>query len=141
MAKACCQIIRNGFNEYYTAEKAQLRYKRQEHAICALDKYLIVTGSFFVDLDESYRRVEMYDLSRDQWEVLSPLNEGRALHAQCPFNERFIFVFCGESMPRGGLSRSIERLDLQKLQNGWLTVNIKEQSNDLKRARQIPAVT
>ena len=78
----------------------------------ALGKYLVVTGSFFVDLDEPFKRVERYDLAKDTWDAIAPLNEGRALHASCSFNERFVFVFCGESMPKGGLTRSIERLDM-----------------------------
>lgn len=51
-----------------------MRYKREEHSVCCLDKYIVVTGSFYVDLEEAYRRVEWYDIGRDKWETLPTLN-------------------------------------------------------------------
>ena len=39
-----------------------MKYKREEHAICFLDKYLLVTGSLVNDLAQAYKRVERYDI-------------------------------------------------------------------------------
>ena len=87
---------------------AQTKYKRQEHAVCFLGKYLLVTGSLVIDLAQAYKRVERYDISRNRWEELSPLLQGRALHSSCAFDDRYAFIFCGETLPKGGLTNSIE---------------------------------
>lgn len=52
LAKLCQRILKNGFNEYYITQKSQLKYKREEHSVCTIDKYLLVTGSFSTDLNE-----------------------------------------------------------------------------------------
>ena len=67
--------------------KSQTRYKREEHSLCCLDKYIVATGSFNQDLDEAFRRVELYDIAKDKWEEVAPLNHGRAMHSSCPFND------------------------------------------------------
>ena len=85
-------------------------------------------------------RTERYNIIKDKWEELAPLNQGRALHASCAFNQRHAFVFCGVEMPKGGLCCSIERLDMQDTAAGWKTVQIPEARNQLKRPRQVPAV-
>ena len=90
------KIIRNGHNEYYSVKKASMKYKRQEHSVCCIGKYILVTGSFSVDLEEAYRRVEKYDIRYDKWEIMPPMNQGRALHSSCSFSDRYVFVFCGE---------------------------------------------
>lgn len=131
-------IVKNGFAEYYFVKKASLKYKREEHSLCTIDKYLLVTGSFNIDLDEAYKRVERYDIHKDKWEDLPRLNQGRALHSSCSFNDRHAYVFCGEEMPRGGLSKSIERLDMLEKDEGWIL--IEPRVNELTRPRQIPAV-
>ena len=115
-------IVKNGFSEYYSVNKASMKFKREEHSLCTIDKYLLVTGSFNTDLDQAYKRVERYDISRDKWEELPTLNYGRALHSSCSFNDRFAFVFCGEDMPKGGLSKSIERLDMHEKDKGWILI-------------------
>ena len=138
LSRVCSQIIKNGFAEYSTVNKASMKYKREEHSVCTIDKYLLVTGSFNIDLEQAYKRVERYDITRDKWEELPTLNHGRAMHSSCSFNERYAFVFCGEEMPRGGLSKSIERLDNHQKETGWLLIEPK--LNELVRPRQVPAV-
>ena len=105
-----------------------------------LDRYLIVSGSFSIELEQAYRRVERYDIARDKWEDLPMMNVGRALHSSVAFNDRFAFVFCGERMPTGGLTTSIERYDVQKETAGWREIRISTTKNDLTRARQVPAI-
>ena len=134
------QIIKNGFNEYYYVQMASLKYRREEHAVCCLDKYLIVSGSFSVELEQAYKRVERYDMQRKKWEDLPKLNQGRALHSTCAFKDRYALVFCGEQMPNGGLTNSIERLDMNNLVAGWRTITIASAKNHLTRPRQVPAV-
>jgi hypothetical protein len=131
-------IVKNGFSEYYSVNKASMKFKREEHSLCTIDKYRLVTGSLNTDLDQAYKRVERYDISRDKWEELPTLNHGRALHSSCSFNDRFAFVFCGEDMPKGGLSKSIERLDMHEKDKGWILIEPK--INELIRPRQVPAV-
>mmetsp|Transcript_11572 Transcript_11572/g.14599 ORF Transcript_11572/g.14599 Transcript_11572/m.14599 type:complete len:173 (+) Transcript_11572:477-995(+) len=137
----CQEIVKNGFNEYYTITLASLKYKREEHAICFLNKFLLVTGSLVADLAQAYKRVERYDISRNRWEELAPLNQGRALHSSCAFDERYAFVFCGEFMPKGGLSASIEQFDMHNKVKGWRELTIPDARNDLQRPRQMPGVT
>ena len=128
-------IIKNGYNEYYTTPKASLTYKRAEHSVCCLDKYLIVTGSFTVELEQAYRRAERYDIANDKWEDMPPLNQGRALHASCSFNNRQVYIFCGEQMPKGGLICSIERYDIRKNDLGWVLVDLPASKNHLIKPR------
>ena len=97
--------------------------------MCCLDKYILVTGSFSVELEKAYVRAERYNILRDKWEELAPLNQGRALHASCAFNQRHAFVFCGVEMPKGGLCNSIERLDMQDTASGWNSIQIPEARN------------
>lgn len=74
MARLCQRIQKNGFNEYYTIQKSQMKYKREEHSVCTIDKFLLVTGSFSTDLNEqAYKRVERYDIPKDKWEDMPTL--------------------------------------------------------------------
>ena len=140
LGRACNMIVKNGYNEYYSIQMASLKYKREEHSVCFLDKYLIVSGSFSVELEQAYKRVERYDIARDKWEDLPRLNQGRALHSSCAFNDRYALVFCGEQMPKGGLTNSIERFDMNNQAAGWREITIANSKNHLIRPRQVPAV-
>ena len=111
-----------------------MKYKREEHSVCTIDKFLLVTGSFSTDrVEQAYKRVERYDIPYNKWEEMPVLNQGRALHSSCALSGRYAFVFCGEAMPDGGLVKTIERLDIWGLDKGWTLMQPKQ--NDLLRPR------
>lgn len=43
-------------------------------------------------------------------------------------------------MPTGGLTTSIERIDLKNCDAGWREINIAPSKNQLTKARQVPSV-
>jgi hypothetical protein len=53
----------------------------------------------------------LYEIGKDQWKALPPLNIARHCHSGCVAGEKTVYLFGG--MTRGGETNVIEWLDLQ----------------------------
>ena len=85
---------------YGFALKESMNYKRVDHSMCYLtDQFLFVTGSYIQD-EKMNETCERYDVAKDRWAKFPPLTVGRAFHASCGFEGRYVFVLCGLAVVR-----------------------------------------
>ena len=96
---------------------------RWAHSVTSLgDDSLVVTGTVYAE--NFSRKVEQYNVARNQWSMLPDLIQGRASHASCTFQTRFVYVFCGILQSNHQPINSIEVLDtFEDLSEGaWRSV-------------------
>ena len=97
-----------------------MKYARHGHSVCHLrDKFLVVTGSRCNE-EEAYRRCEQYNIDLDVWFKIPDLNVGRYYHSSCPFNDQYVFVFCGIAQHNLKYCNSIERYDSANKSQPWI---------------------
>ena len=110
-------------------EKKRMNFARHGHSCCTiLDRYIIVSGSR-KEVNNAANRVELYDVTIDEWLELPRINEGRHYHSSCHFNHRFVYVFGGIQNSNKKYSCSIERFqfDIDNLYNKqWERVNLQK---------------
>jgi len=104
--------------------------KVSRHDIAAaqlIGRYLYaITGSVFVDNDEVHtKECEVYNIEKDTWKRIHPVNVGAAVSGICTFNERYIFIYGGQIVGPSNINR-IESHDTLDDERGWILHKISE---------------
>ena len=71
--------------------------------------YIYAVGSKYPD--ETAKKCEVYDVARNQWSLISDLNQGRHYHSMTVLEGRFLYVVGGRDSLTEVPLESIERLD------------------------------
>jgi len=108
-----------------------MKVSRHDIAVVELmGKYIYaITGSVFVNDREIHtRECEVYNIEKNTWARIHPVNVGAAASGSCTFNERYIFIYGGET---SGPSRSsdtnrIESYDTLDDEHGWILHKISK---------------
>ncbi len=69
---------------------------------------------------------EIYSVEHDQWSMLPSLNVKRAHACSCLFNQRYVYIFGGETTdyPGFAINEHIERLDLANKTAQWQELDL-----------------
>lgn len=63
--------------------KADMFYAHADHTLCAIESFIYVVGTFVNN--QVYGYCERYDVQKDKWKVIAPLNYPRSGVALCSF--------------------------------------------------------
>jgi len=104
--------------------------KVARHDIAAaqlLKKYLYaITGSVIADNYEVHtKKCEVYDMGKNQWRGIHPVNVGSGVSGVCTFNDRYIFIFGGQ-INRFSYANRIESYDTLDDEHGWVIHKVTE---------------
>ena len=94
-------------------------YGRSSHCLCYLNGNIYAVGGFLtgqVFTDFCERLV----ISKNQWEMVAPLNYKCVAASLCSFNNKFLFKF-GGLIDGGLLNNQIEKYD--ELLNKWTVID------------------
>eukprot|EP00347_Sterkiella_histriomuscorum_P013816 403363255 len=116
---------------YELQQKAALIVKKVNYALVSSPSFIcLIGGKISTGGDNQQLRItnlcEIYNINGDQWSILPELNVKRANSCVCLFNNKYIYVFGGESpdYPGFNISESIERLDLSKKDSSWQELDL-----------------
>lgn len=109
---------------YNLIKRASMKTARAGHTLAHLHKKLefqtkdliYAIGSKYPD--ESSAKCEVYDVSKNKWEAIGQLNQGRHFHSCCVMDQRYIYISGGRDSINETPLETIERLDaVQPLEN------------------------
>ena len=94
--------------------------KRWRHALANYrDEFILATGGY-----QSYIAVasaEVYSIDGDRWSPIPAMNVRRSFHGSCAV-ANYVYAACGKNYNkkfRGKFLKSIERIDMNAIDNGW----------------------
>jgi len=95
-------------------------------AVQIVNKYLYaISGSIFVEDNEiRTRKCEVYDIGKNKWRYMCPVNVGTAAAGISVFNDRYIFIYGGQV--EGSCTNRFERYDVLDEESGWLLHKVSE---------------
>ncbi|KAL4512048.1 hypothetical protein ABPG72_005050 [Tetrahymena utriculariae] len=76
------------------------------------------------NFDTKTKLCERYDVQRNVWESIAPLNQARSRAACCLFNEKYIYAFYGTSSENKSV-QTVEKYDLEL--NKWEILEVVNQ--------------
>ena len=83
----------DGNTKFVEVAKAPMLAARDYPAFCNFNNVAIIVSGGRTSR-KLFTEVERYDIARDTWTPMAPLNEGRVLHSSCTLGNR-VYVFCG----------------------------------------------
>jgi len=95
----------------------QMPRKKAFHASLYFNAKLYIIGGA-QSMGSSYRECESYNLYDKRWELMPSMNNGRSNPSICVFNNKFLYVFRGISLPDDFLD-TIEFINLNNEKQGW----------------------
>ena len=114
-----CEAVWMGKDSMRLEEMAKMITARNKHrmTLCDSGQYLMASGGdkkgglFSNTYDVVTKECELYNISKNTWNKMAPLNEARRNHASVEVTEGIIYVFCGVDEDDKYLN-SIERFTL-----------------------------
>ena len=98
-------------------------FGRVSHSMCSVGPDLVVMTGGSLDEDEG-ATCESFRLSKTRHRELPMMPLGRYFHSSCGFNMRMVFVFGGFETRSNFYLRTLDFLDMTKLQSGWQVLKI-----------------
>jgi len=72
-----------------------MKYAHAYHAMISVgNKFLIAAGGEN-EKEKLHSKCELYEIGKDQWKALPPLNIARAGHSGCVAGEKTVYLFGG----------------------------------------------
>ena len=112
-------LIRDPYKELIKLQS--MKVSRHDIAVVGLiGKYFYaITGAVFVNDHEIHtRECEVYNIEKNTWGRIRPVNVGAAASGACTFNERYIFIYGGQTLHSSDTNR-IESYDTLDDEHGW----------------------
>lgn len=102
---------------YIVEKKASMKYGKCGHQLAHLHRrfefktkdYIYAVGCKYPD--ETSKKSEVFDISKNKWTEVGELNQGRHYHTMCIVDNRYLFVIGGRDSLTEAPLESIERLD------------------------------
>lgn len=73
--------------------KSDMFYAHADHSLCSIESFIYVVGTYVNN--QVFGWCERYDVQKDKWKIIPPLNHPRSGVALCCFKNQFIFAFGG----------------------------------------------
>ena len=105
--------------------KKDMNCTRRAHSLIYFNDYIYAISG--VDKNEMITRCEKYDIFRDEWIEIPPLNFGRQNSALAIHNQRYLYAFSGYDGFRN--VDTFERLDISK-EDKWELFDLKSTQKD-----------
>jgi len=105
------------WNNKFIENQGQMPKKRAFHSSIYFNAKLYIIGGA-QNASKSYNECESYNIYDKKWESMPSMNTTRSNPSLCIYNNRFLYVFRGVSLPDNYLD-SIEYLDLNYEKQGW----------------------
>ena len=74
-------------------KKADMFLPHADHSLCSIESFIYVVGTFFNN--RVYGDCERYDVQKNKWKQIAPLNIPRSGVALCSFKNQYLFAFGG----------------------------------------------
>lgn len=91
-----------------------MKYAHADHSLCAIESFIYVVGTFVNN--KVYGISERYDVQKDKWKLIAPLNIPRSGVALCSFKNQYLFAFGGR-VDQKRIVDVIEVYDIKR--NSW----------------------
>eukprot|EP00826_Nyctotherus_ovalis_P020748 TRINITY_DN1655_c0_g1_i1.p1 TRINITY_DN1655_c0_g1~~TRINITY_DN1655_c0_g1_i1.p1 ORF type:complete len:457 (-),score=110.88 TRINITY_DN1655_c0_g1_i1:145-1515(-) len=112
---------------YLVTKLSCLLHARYDISTTILKKNFLyaVTGTTFDNgvTERHVKFVERYDISADKWTEVAPVLVSRSVPGLCSFNDRYIYIYGGQSEARAGL----ERYDALDDEKGWMKCELNKE--------------
>lgn len=101
-------------------KKSPMKKIRKEHSTVMISGKVYALGGYDGEQAKFLNECEVYDVTKDEWTIISPMNKAKCAFAATAVNDDTIFV-CGGYDGENRL-RYIELYDI--LQDKWTTLDI-----------------
>ncbi|CDW88453.1 kelch motif family protein [Stylonychia lemnae] len=114
---------------YQLDQRSSMIVKKINYALVSNTDFICVLGGKIHDKDDQLLITdlcEIYSINNDSWGILPSLNVKRANACACIFNNKYIYIFGGESLDYPGFHvyESVERIDLTSKHSQWVELDI-----------------
>jgi hypothetical protein len=98
--------------------------REDDHGVALVGKHIVVVGGYCRGVT---RKVEAFDTIKDAWKDLPDFDEFGEGVTLVSANTRYVIAFGGKNQ-NGKYTDRIVRLDFYKLNKGWKTLSLANQS-------------
>ena len=72
-------------------------HAHRSHAMISVGNKFLIAASGLNEKGEPHSNCELYEIGKDQWKALPPLNIARNGHSGCVAGEKTVYLFGGET--------------------------------------------